>query len=344
MTEIFIDIFYKYAIFRVTRPCTPLNNASHAGLFFCPNDFQEGKLIFSKPPRTPEYLARKLIQNGLQGITELELTEIFQSINYYKLRGYTYPYQDNSVPGSPFLQSIKWSSIWNDYIFDLKLRALLFSQITHIETALKTRMTLVSLTQGILWYQDNRLFRCQNAFNSDLALLQNDWQRASEQFKNHYISTYPESPNPPAWMIFETSSFGPISKFFKNMKPQLPEKESICNYFGFEKIQADKLASWFQNINIVRNICAHHGRLFSRHLTTAPYFMTPQKGSWVSNWPNPCRIYASICIIQSLLNICYKENTFATELKELMKMVRKEQLPTMGFPQNWQNEDLFNLK
>ena len=114
--------------------------------------------------------------------------------------------------------------------------------------------------------------------------------------------------------------------------------------FGCEKIQADKLASWFQNINIVRNICAHHGRLFSRHLTTAPYFMTPQKGSWVSNWPNPCRIYASICIIQSLLNICYKENTFATELKELMKMVRKKQLPTMGFPQNWQNEDLFNLK
>ena len=226
-------------------------------------------MIFSKPPRTLEYLARKLIQNGLQGITELELTEIFQSINYYKLRGYTYPY---------------------------------------------------------------------------LALLQNDWERASEEFKNHYISTYPESPNPPAWMIFETSSFGPISKFFKNMKPQLPEKESICNYFGFEKIQADKLASWFQNINIVRNICAHHGRLFSRHLTTAPYFMTPQKGSWVSNWPNPCRIYASICIIQSLLNICYKENTFATELKELMKMVRKEQLPTMGFPQNWQNEDLFNLK
>ena len=176
-TEIFIDIFCKYAIFRVTRPCTPLNNASHVGLFFCPNDFQEGKLIFSKPPRTPEYLARKLIQNGLQGIIELELTEIFQSINYYKLRGYTYPY---------------------------------------------------------------------------LALLQNDWERASEEFRNHYISTYPESP--------------------------------------------------------------------------------------------PCRIYASICIIQSLLNICYKENTFATELKELMKMVRKEQLPTMGFPQNWQNEDLFNLK
>lgn len=23
-------------ILRVTRPCTPLNNASHVGLFFCP--------------------------------------------------------------------------------------------------------------------------------------------------------------------------------------------------------------------------------------------------------------------------------------------------------------------
>ena len=40
-------------------------------------------------------------------ITKLELTEIFQSINYYKLRGYTYPYQDNSVPGSPLQQNLK---------------------------------------------------------------------------------------------------------------------------------------------------------------------------------------------------------------------------------------------
>lgn len=49
-------------------------------------------MIFSKPPRTPEYLAHKLIQSGLQGISESELTEVFQSINYYKLRGYAYPY------------------------------------------------------------------------------------------------------------------------------------------------------------------------------------------------------------------------------------------------------------
>ena len=58
-------------------------------------------MIFSKPPRTPEYLAHKLISNGLQEVSEKELTDLFQSINYYKLRGYTYPYQDNSVPDSP---------------------------------------------------------------------------------------------------------------------------------------------------------------------------------------------------------------------------------------------------
>ena len=186
-------------------------------------------MIFSKPPRTPEYLAQKLISNGLQDISESELTEIFQSVNYYKLRGYTYPYQDNSVPNSPFLPNVKWSYIWNDYNFDLKLRTLLFSSISFIETALKTRMTLVSLTLGATWYLNNRLFKSQNAFNSDLAFLQNDWNRASEEFKNHYETTYTESPNPPSWMIFETSSFGPISKFFKNMKPQLAEKQIADN-------------------------------------------------------------------------------------------------------------------
>ena len=66
-------------------------------------------MIFSKPPRTPEYLAHKLIANGLQETSETELAEIFQSINYYRLRGYTYPYQDNSVPDSPFLPNAKWS-------------------------------------------------------------------------------------------------------------------------------------------------------------------------------------------------------------------------------------------
>ena len=73
-------------------------------------------MIFSKPPRTPEYLAHNLIQNGLLGISEIELTEIFQSVNYYKLRGYTYPYQNNDLQGSPFLPDVQWSFIWNDYI------------------------------------------------------------------------------------------------------------------------------------------------------------------------------------------------------------------------------------
>lgn len=298
-------------------------------------------MIFSKPPRTPEYLAHKLISNGLQEISEKELTEIFQSINYYKLRGYTYPYQNNSVPDSPFLPNVKWSYIWNDYNFDIKLRTLLFSSISFIETALKTRMTLASLTLGTTWYLNNRLFKSQKAFNSDLAFLQNDWNRASEEFKNHYETKYAESPNPPAWMIFETSSFGPISKFFKNMKPQLTEKECICNYFGFDKADGNKLATWFQVINIVRNICAHHGRLYSRQLITTPLFIVPQKGSWVRAWSNPNRVYAAICIIKNFLDICNPNNAFSGELKELMKMARTEQLPSMGFPADWETEPLF---
>lgn len=299
-------------------------------------------MIFSKPPRTPEYLAHKLIQSGLQGISESELTEVFQSINYYKLRGYAYPYQENSLETAPFLPNVQWSCIWSDYIFDLKLRTLLFSSISFIETALKTRLTLVSLTTGILWYKNNRLFRSQRAFAADLEFLQKDWKRASEEFKNHYLSKYPESPEPPAWMIFETSSFGPISKFFKNMKPQLPEKENICNYFGFDKADADKLATWFQNINIVRNICAHHGRLYSRQLTTAPHFIVPYKGRWVSSWPNPNRIYATICIVKNFLDICNKKNSFASDIRGLVQMLRPEQLPSLGFPKNWESEELFS--
>lgn len=62
--------------------------------------------------------------------------------------------------------------------------------------------------------------------------------------------------NPDAWMIFETATFGTLSKMYKNLLNQSPLKSRIANEFGL--YSARELSSWLEAISVLRNIIAHH--------------------------------------------------------------------------------------
>ena len=96
-----------------------------------------------------------------------------------------------------------------------------------------------------------------------------------------------------------------------------------------------------QHLNLVRNICAHYSRLFSRSFIVRPMLPTSKPERWVRNIPVQDRIYVSICIITYFLDICAPHFDFRKQLKEVMNMCRQSQLPSMGFPTNWKDEDLF---
>ena len=80
--------------------------------------------IYNKPPLTLDQQAELLLNRGLQGVSKEELIAELSRIGYYRLRGYTYPYQNNSLDNSPFLPNACWAYIQSDYIFDSKLRNL----------------------------------------------------------------------------------------------------------------------------------------------------------------------------------------------------------------------------
>lgn len=300
------------------------------------------KIQYNKPPLTTEKQAELLLSRGLNGISKSDLEEKLKSVNYYRLRGYTYPYQDNSIPGSPFLKDNQWQFIWNDYVMDSRLRSLIFESIGHIEIAFRTQIELVmSLKYGSRWYSDNRYFHNKTRFSKDFKELEEDWNRSQEDFKNHYETKYDDSMVPPAWMIFETATFGVVSKYYSNIDSVVPEKSDVALYFGFSKAAVKILVSWIHHLNTVRNVCAHHSRLYSRANVTRPIFPKHVKGNWVSSWPKDDRIYASVCIIKKLLDVCAPDFDFVGQLKPIVKMARKEQLPSMGFPGNWEDESLF---
>lgn len=294
---------------------------------------------YNKPALTVGQQADLLLQRGLTGISKSELEKKLQNINYYRLRGYTYCYQDSSgnfKPGS------SWKYIYSDYTNDTALRTLIFEAISYIEIGIRTQLEYkMSVAHGSRWYEDSSLFYNQKILASDIKELMGHWKRSRETFKTHYETQYDTSLNPPAWMIFETTTFGTVSKYYSNLLSTLQARNDIATYFGFTKSSAKVFISWMQHLNLVRNICAHHSRLFSRSFIVKPMIPTNKPKKWVSNWPSQDRLYASICIITYFLNICAPNYDFRKKLKKVIGKFRKGQLASMGFPSDWKKEPLF---
>lgn len=107
-------------------------------------------ISYAKPALNLEQQADLLLNRGLKDISKEALITKLSSVNYYRLRGYTYAYQDNTVDDTPFLKNNCWNYIWNDYVMDSRLRSLIFESISHIEIALRTQIELVmSLSYGM---------------------------------------------------------------------------------------------------------------------------------------------------------------------------------------------------
>ena len=101
-------------------------------------------------------------------------------------------------------------------------------------------------------------------FANHLDNLQKEVERSNETFINHYKLKYSNPTEPPCWMSLEVSSIGLLSKIFQNLKKG-PEKNAITLHFGLKDVSI--LENWIHCFSTLRNICAHHGRVWNRRLT-----------------------------------------------------------------------------
>ena len=157
------------------------------------------------------------------------------------------------------------------YNFDRGLRLILFDAIEIIEVALRAKIInhLSQAKDSGLWYLDASLFERKDYYEDFVLDLKYEFDRSTEPFAKEYIAEHPnwdwesmEGNNPDAWMILESATFGTLSKMYKNLKSQLPERAAIANDFGL--YSAKELSSWLEAISALRNIIAHHSRLRNR--------------------------------------------------------------------------------
>ena len=281
-----------------------------------------------------------LKRRGLIISDEKFAEDILMNISYYRLRAYTYPYQDNANPDHPFIKNVTLENIIEIYSFDRKLRALLFDAIEKIEISIRTQVIYQwSINHGSHWQNNIGLYNNSARANILLQSLKKEIDRESEIFIKHYKAKYTNPTEPPSWMSLEVSSFGLLSQLFSLLKKG-NEKKLIATIYGLNDISV--MENWVLCLSYVRNICAHHGRLWNRRLTAlAKYPTNPINPIAPTKGVLPYKLYATLIIIRYLLNIINPNNTFNQELISLINTCNLVSEKEMGFIHNWRNEEFW---
>jgi abortive infection bacteriophage resistance protein len=291
------------------------------------------KKNYTKPALDYLQQIQLLESRGLIISNRAKALHLLQNLSYYRLSGYWYPFLEDKK-NHKFKEGATFEKAFKIYCFDRGLRLLLLREIEKIEVAIRAKMIYVlSHKYGPFWHLNNNLFKANDKYESIIEKIANEYNRSDERFITEYKKNYTESL-PPSWILMEIISFGSLSKLYEQLKPS-PEKREISKYFG---VSDSVFGSWIHSIVYLRNVCAHHSRLWNRIMRVRPIVPRTAHKPWLNNISGikNNRTYYQLSIIQYLLNTVNPSSTFKEKLIKLLEEYPNIDPKAMGFPLKWQ--------
>ena len=269
------------------------------------------KIQYAKPALTIEEQIKLLESRGME-IEDRDFAErALETVSYYRLSAYAFPYRSSAQPDR-FVSGTTFSRVWNSYRFDRRLRSIVLDGIERVEIATRTKIVNRLSTQyGAFAYRDAANFAApldMVRFSKTLSFIDDETNRSNEEFVAHYRRTYDSSNGMPLWMAAEVMTFGNMLK--------KRDKKAIAIDFG---LNADTFETWLKSLNFVRNVCAHHGRLWNRHLAIAPGIPMKDPKWHERRYPIvPHRIYSVLCILKQLIDVIAPQSGWSARFMGLL--------------------------
>lgn len=263
---------------------------------------------YTKPPLSIEQQLELLRSRGLIIDDENGAKKTLNQINYYRFSAYCLPFETKR---DSFKTGVKFEYVRELYEFDRCLRFLIDEALEVVEISFRAKVAFsLSHTYGPFVHEKSEIFNTNKWFNHNIWLdkVHEEIERSKETFVQHYKNTYNGFPRIPIWMAVEVMSFGSISKMFQN----LPKKDQIQISRQYN-LNHRVLSSWLHTLSYIRNICAHHSRLWNKNLSIA--MELPNNGDWVGIDVNS--------IISVLYGINYMMNNIPVDEK-IMKAWKAE--------------------
>jgi hypothetical protein len=195
------------------------------------------------------------------------------------------------------------------YVFDRQLRLLFLDAIERVEVALRVDIAHLLGSPDRFAHRDplqlhddftkKRSPRTGHTHYEDwLQRSEAAFQRSTDEFIKHFKNKY--TGRPPVWIEAELWDFGLLSWLLSGLK--VADRQVLARRHRL--VRPNLLVASIRNINNVRNVCAHHGRLWNRSLgdlSPIPRLREIPLLDHLLAYPNPQHIYFDRGISRVLL-------------------------------------------
>lgn len=288
-----------------------------------------------KPFKTIKEQIEILESRGLIIDDEEKAEQFLSNLNYYRLSAYTLTLRKNDH----FYSNVHFSEVMQIYQFDMELRTALMYLLESIEVSMRTYIGYYhSKKYGPLGYLESKTFEDEGRyekFTKDYNSAINEYGD-KEVFVKHHKEAY--GGQFPIWVLVELLSFGTLSRLFKNLTIEI--KQEICSE-KFGLINENYIENWLQGLTILRNICAHRGRIYNRlipfglKLSNKDRKMLKMNGLALNTATKQLFIY--LMIMNKMVYDNEVWETFIDRLETIMKKYPFVRMSYYGFPLNWKN-------
>ena len=214
-------------------------------------------------PLGPEERLAALQRRGLRCANRAQAVQVLHHLDRQLFAEYCALFLVPGAHDRRFRPGASFEAVLQLYRFDTALRGLLLNAIQPIELSLRAQWVHhLTLAHGAFFYADPAHFKRDSrkagwSHAEALAKLRQDHRR-HRGFWDGLPSK--RQPRPSAWEVAGIMSFGQLSRWFRHLGRR-EDRERIARAYGVDEAV---LCSFLLNLVIVRNLCAHHYRLYGR--------------------------------------------------------------------------------
>lgn len=293
---------------------------------------------YPKPYLSVQQLMQKLNTSGMIVASQEEAEEAFNTIGYYRLKGYFYHKIDRNT--NKYILGTNLSDVLRLYDFDTALSHLTFEYISQIEVSLRARfVNAFQPMRDALALNNPSFFKDKKLYWKNQNSIANEVVRSNDVFITHNFDNHEGAI--PLWATVEIMSFGTLSKVIKNLKTgkdsvfsNLIRSYRYTNEKGsWVNPSKDMFTSWIQTVSVMRNLCAHNSRIYNRAISTAPQLLS-------SDVMNPQPQYNGLYQIMLAMKYLRPTNRSWKDFVAKFNALLQEydgiyELHRMNFPTDW---------
>jgi len=277
-----------------------------------------------------------LRSRGLKISDEEKAKHFLLRNNYYRVSGYSLTLRKNDI----FSKSATFQNIVDIYNFDHELRHIILQYLELIEVHMKSVYAYqFTKVHGATGHLNEKNFSDPKKHREIIAKAEEQKNRRlpHEAYLKHFVNDL--QSDIPLWAYVDLLTISDVSFLFSISEPDI--KKSIAKEFGLCMNKGSEiLGSYMHSMTIIRNLCAHGGRLYNRLFEQKPSLNKKEKALLRQNEDGTidnAHFYGFLLIMRRLL-----PSDIFNELKEsLILLTRKYPFVRMdyyGFRHDWEQK------